>query len=94
MTTMKNESVFMNSYDDVIANYKGNDYEEFMTLFDEYDVAEMIDYLVDYDYSYLPVKEVKEAVIADYVKELLCECINDRVVYGTANMLRIVNEVL
>ena len=86
MTMMKNESVNM-TYDDKILSYKGKDYEEFMALFDKYDITEMYEYMDDidddFDYNYLTAKEVKEVVVANYIKGWVNENILHNVTTGT-----------
>ena len=104
---MKNEVVFMNEYDDVIFNYKGNDFEELVGMISEDDVVEMANWLEDecgyiYDFLDMPYKngtyrtekEKCEYIIADYIKEWLCMQIRNNIITGTKELFRLVSEVM
>lgn len=68
-------------------------YEAFVSIFNDEEIAEMDYYLrkeYDYDYSYLPEKEMKECIIIDYVKEWLIENIRDISYNGTEQLFNII----
>lgn len=93
---MMNEVVFMNAYDDVIVNYKGNDLAELVGMFSEDDISRMRAYMEACDLSYEDVspEDLKYAVVCDYTKELLVENIRYDVISGTRELFRIVMEVM
>lgn len=104
---MMNDVIYMNSYDDVIVNYVGNDFEELAGMISEDDVVEMADWLEDecgyiYDFLDMPYtdgtykteKEKCEYIIADYIKEWLCMNIRNNTITGTKQLFRLVSEVM
>lgn len=93
---MRDELVFMNEYDDVLVNYKGNDFDELVGMISDDDINEMRAYVEACDWSYEDVRpeDLKYAVVYNYTQELLIECIREGTAYGTSNLLRLVNEVM
>ena len=93
---MMNKVVYMNSYDDAIVNYKGNDLAELVGMFSEDDIDEMRRFTesVDYDYTYTDEENIKCQVVCDYIKELLIENIRYDTITGTRELFRLVMEVM
>ena len=81
---------YFGSYDEKIMEYDGNNYNEFMAMFEEDEVEEMRKWLESNhgcDFSYLCQKEVAEAVIAEYVRERLIDNIREMRDDGMNNAL-------
>ena len=90
---MMNDVIYMNSYDDVIVNYVGNDFEELAGMISNEDVKEMADWLMrEFGFDYEDCS--KEDVIADYIKEWLCMQIRNNIITGTKELFRLVTEVM
>jgi hypothetical protein len=90
---MMNDVIYMNSYDDVIVNYVGNDFEELAGMISNEDVKEMADWLMrEFGFDYEDCS--KEDVIADYIKEWLCMNIRNNIITGTKELFRLVTEVM
>jgi hypothetical protein len=96
VNTMMKEVVFMNEYDDVIITYQGNDLEELVGMISDDDVEEMRAYMEDCDLSYedVSLKDLKYAVVCDYIREMLCNNIRENIITGTEELFRIVKEVM
>ncbi len=90
---MMNDVIYMNSYDDVIVNYVGNDFEELAGMISNEDVKEMADWLMrEFGFDYEDCS--KEDVIADYIKEWLCMNIRNNTINGTKELFRLAMDVM
>ncbi|MBR4419385.1 MAG: hypothetical protein IKT32_00740 [Clostridia bacterium] len=74
-------------------NYKGNDYREFISMFDAEEIAAMRDYLecdeCGYDFSYAMENELAELVSIFYVKEWLIDNIRNATITGTEQLFNL-----
>lgn len=92
MKRNKKTMKFSNTYDEKIMNYTGNNYNEFIALFDNDEVEEMRKYLertFNEDFSYATEKEVAELVAVAYLKELLIENIRNHTYSGTEHLFKL-----
>ncbi len=83
----------VSSYDKKIMEFDVREgYNALMCMFDDDELEEMRKELENeygYDYSYITMKEAKECIIIDYVREWLMDNVRVMSLYGSSQLLDI-----